>query len=453
MKNLHIYILGCLILVATSCDFGDTNVSPAIPADVSGQAIVPAAQAGLAWVIGGELVRLSGLFTQQFEGLNAQQADNYIYLFRPVDSDGIWSGMYVSTLQPVMIIKEKAIAEDSKHTEAMANIMLAHGIGSMADIFGDVPLSKAFGAREGVTQPKYDDHQTVHASVQTLLDDAIALLSGPSGDGPGLGSDDLIFGGTLASWKATAYALKAKYYMRSTEVDANAYASAETALANAISSNAGDFQMSFSTNPTGTNPAYQFSQDRAGNIDFNTFFVTMLAGDPRETFILTVAGDASYDPGTYYTEIDAPVVMASFAEMKFIEAEIELMENGDLVAAETALEAAIDASVSKITGSVDAVFSGAAGATFAGLGTTAEQLEYIIEHKYIAMYSHGIEPWCDFRRTGYPVLTPVTGGSNSFNLNGKVPLRIPYPQTEIDLNNANVPIKQANLQTPLYWDK
>jgi hypothetical protein len=72
--------------------------------------------------------------------------------------------------------------------------------------------------------------------------------------------------------------------------------------------------------------------------------------------------------------------------------------------------------------------------------------------KYIALYSHGLESWTDFRRTGYPAITPVPGGTNAFNLNGEVPRRLPYPQTEIDLNPSNVPITEPNFQNPFWWD-
>ncbi|MEM6738379.1 MAG: SusD/RagB family nutrient-binding outer membrane lipoprotein, partial [Bacteroidota bacterium] len=60
--------------------------------------------------------------------------------------------------------------------------------------------------------------------------------------------------------------------------------------------------------------------------------------------------------------------------------------------------------------------------------------------------------WTDYRRTGYPELIPVSNGINSFNLNGEIPRRVSYPQSELDLNNDNVPIKDGNLQTSLWWD-
>lgn len=460
MKIKVISILTCLILIASSCDFDEEiNVSPATPADVSAQAIVPAAQAGMAWVIGGELVRLSGLFTQQFVGINAQQADNYRYLWVPADGDGIFFRMYVSTLQPLVVIDEKATAEESNHTSGMAKILIAHGIGSMTDLYGDIPYSDAFGARSGSLQPTYDTQEEIYTAIHSLLDDAIALLSGPAGAGPALGGDDLIYGGNTANWIAAAHSLKAKYYMRLTKVSSTAYADAEAELASAIAATSGDLQLSFGTSPNESNPAYQFSQDRGGNINIDPSFFGMLntLNDPRRSALfLTDATTASgysttFDAGTYYTNINAPVVMTSYTEMKFIEAEIELMENNDIPAAEAALAEAIGASIAKLTGSSDAAYV-ATHSALAGLADDDARLEQIITQKYIAMYSNGIEPWTDYRRTGYPNLTPNPNGINSFNLNGEIPRRVSYPQTEIDLNNSNVPIKNGNLQTPLWWD-
>ena len=47
------------------------------------------------------------------------------------------------------------------------------------------------------------------------------------------------------------------------------------------------------------------------------------------------------------------------------------------------------------------------------------------------MYST-VVPYDDYRRTGYPALTPVAGA-------GQIPERFPYPQTEISYN-SNCPV-------------
>jgi hypothetical protein len=46
---------------------------------------------------------------------------------------------------------------------------------------------------------------------------------------------------------------------------------------------------------------------------------------------------------------------------------------------------------------------------------------------------NGYEGWIEYRRTGFPVLKPVTASLNA-NL---IPVRLPYPTTEDALNNTN----------------
>lgn len=462
IKNNILYTIGiaAMMLVPTSCKFGDTNVNPAIPADVSAQAIVPAAQTGMAFVIGGEMVRINGLFMQHFEGINAQQFDNYQYLVKASDMDGIWRRMYHNSLNPMVTILRKAQAEDSKHTEGMAKIMIAHGVGSLADMFGDVPFSDAW---EGLTEdnffPTYDGQQDVYTTIQGLLDQAIADLSGGAGIGPALGGDDLMYGGDTAAWIKIAHALKAKYFIHTSKRDASAYANALAQLPTALSSNGDDFQFVFGTSPNEANPQYQFSQDRGGNIGMDATFFSMLntLTDPRRSNLLESDGttpsgfNQNFNSGTFYSSINSPVIFMSYAEIKFIEAEAELMGNNDVAAAELALIGAINASVLKIAGTLDPVYT-AANSDLAGLASNAERLEQIMTQKYIALYSHGLETWTDFRRTGFPALTPVSGGNNAFNLNGEIPRRLPYPQTEIDLNASNVPITAPDFQNRFWWD-
>jgi hypothetical protein len=458
MKHIKISIFSLLVILAGSCEFGDTNINPALPADVSAQAIVPAAQAGMAFAIGGEVVRINGLFMQQFRGINAQQFDNYKYLVDAADMDGVWRRMYASALNPLVTIQRKAESENSNHTSGMAKVLIAHSIGTLADMFGDVPYSDAFGGLDGNFFPAYDEQESVYSTVQRLLDEAITELGGEAGSGPGLGSDDLVYGGDTDAWIRAANALKAKYYLHTSKVDAaSAYSQAMESLGKGLNANGEDLEFVFGSAPNEANPQYQFTQDRGGNIEIDEFFFNLLVDneDPRAPELL--ASDNSgfikdFNSGTYYTRINSPVVFMTYAESKFIEAEIELMGNNDVPAAEAALQEAISASLEKITGASDMDFVMENG-TLAGLSDQEAQLERLITQKYIALYSHGLECWTDFRRTGYPDITPVEGGTNTFNINGEVPRRLPYPQTEIDLNSSNVPITSPDFQNRFWWDK
>ncbi|MEL7004647.1 MAG: SusD/RagB family nutrient-binding outer membrane lipoprotein [Bacteroidota bacterium] len=464
-KLLILTITMCVLLAVSSCDFGDTNVNPAIPSDVSAQAIVPAAQAGLAFAIGGEMVRINGLFMQHFEGINAQQLDNYQYLVKASDMDGVWRRMYHDSLNPLITILRKAEAEDSRHTAAMAKILIAHGIGSLADMFGDIPFDNAFqGLTEDNFFPTYNDQEDIYPTIQRLLDEAITAFSEDAGTGPALAGDDLMYGGDADAWTQVAFSLKAKYYLHTSKIDPNAYDNALSVLADGIASNADDFEFVFGLGPNEANPQYQFSQDRGGNIQMNDTFVRLMLDldDPRYlSFVVPVLqkddNDVvtdtvfSFNTGTFYTLINSPVVYMSYAEMKFIEAEAELIGNGNVADAEAALGEAISASLNKIVGSVDANYV-TNNSDLQNLPDDASRLERIITQKYIALYSHGLESWTDFRRTGFPSLTPVDGGNNAFNLNGEIPRRLPYPQTEIDLNSSNVPITSPNFQDRFWWD-
>jgi hypothetical protein len=82
-------------------------------------------------------------------------------------------------------------------------------------------------------------------------------------------------------------------------------------------------------------------------------------------------------------------------------------------------------------------------------GTTAEMLKQIIEEKYIALFGVSMEPWTDWRRTGYLVLTPP---SNRIASVPDVPRSFFYAQSEIDLNPNNPGQKNATLQDRVFWD-
>ena len=53
--------------------------------------------------------------------------------------------------------------------------------------------------------------------------------------------------------------------------------------------------------------------------------------------------------------------------------------------------------------------------------------------KWVHMYLNSWECWNDWRRTGFPVLTPA---QDAIDPRG-IPLRIGYPTTEASLNGTN----------------
>ena len=87
----------------------------------------------------------------------------------------------------------------------------------------------------------------------------------------------------------------------------------------------------------------------------------------------------------------------------------------------------------------------------------AKAVELIITQKWLANYlGNGWESWAEYRRTGFPrLLDPVP---TALNADKHIPRRQQYPQTEVQLNEANyneVIARQGPdvLSTHVWWDK
>jgi hypothetical protein len=133
--------------------------------------------------------------------------------------------------------------------------------------------------------------------------------------------------------------------------------------------------------------------------------------------------------GHYFTAEDATLNVASYADAKFTEAEARLIVSG-AAAADAPYRAGIQAIMQKwgvAQGDIDAYL-----ADRPSLASVANPLEEIIREKYLANYLT-VEPWNDWRRTGYPQIQPVTGAFIS-----GIPVRIRTPASERDRNGDNV---------------
>src|SRR5699024_5260768 len=93
-------------------------------------------------------------------------------------------------------------------------------------------------------------------------------------------------------------------------------------------------------------------------------------------------------------------------------------------------------------------------AALPGLAASGNPLEEIITQKYIANFLK-FEPYNDWRRTGYPEIEPVT--NNPRTPSGTIPVRFPYPDSELQNNAGNVsatgvPGGFPALEVPVWWD-
>lgn len=442
------------ILSLSSCEMWidtDLNVDPDSPADVPMNLLLPAVEQNLGYLLAGnDLVRTTSIWMQHFDGVDRQSLTEARYQLQPSDVNNLWSSVYTELFMNGKVLVNKGEELGSPYNAGVGKVMIAYTLGKMTDVFGDMPFREGFRGNENILTPAFDSQQQLYDTLFAILDDAIADLSAAS-DPIGIGGD-VIYGGSAAKWKKAAYAIKARHLLQLSEVNGNAaYTAALTAVANGFSSNADDMMVPWEE--ANHNPIFQFMEQR-GDIRMGATLVNMMKAnnDPRLPYYAEEDGEGEYTgsdpgsendaaslPGSYVAGALAPSNMITYAEQKFIEAEANLAL-GQTVPAQAAFEAAVAASVLKVTGNAN---TGWLNANIVGVPVTKE---LILTQKYIASFGSS-QAYADYRRTGYPAAIPLPDEA----ILSAMPVRYPYAQDEITYNGENVP--SVTLSTKLWWDK
>jgi hypothetical protein len=452
MKIKIISILLTTLLFSSCSSWIDTsiNTDPNNPTDVAMAQLVAPIEVNLAYVVGGDLARTSDGWMQQIAGLQSQSADNDIYNISEADVDNAWSyNLYSPGMINTKLLMEKAVTTKSPHFGGIAKILMAYHLGVTTDLWGDIPYSDALNGASGQIKSKYDTQEKIYTTIFSLLTDAITDLSSTTSVYKPA-AEDLIYGGDLAKWKKTAYALIARYKLHLAKLNgATAYTDALTALANAYTSNDDDLKLAFGTAYNNSNPIYQFTQERGGYIAANSYYINMLTAtnDPRlavyfDGSVGSASGESNSSAsgiGVNYASINSTVYLMSFAEVKFIEAEASFKTN-DIPRAVAAYNAGLKSSLNR-EGVYDATWFATNSITAATI-----TLEKIIDQKYLSSFLQ-IETWTDWRRTGYPTLALAKGAVTT-----EIPRRLPYPQSERLYNGANMPAG-LTVTSRVWWDK
>ncbi len=459
-------ILG-LGAVTTSCEkyFEDAIATPNNPTEVTPALLLANIEVATFSNYGGQLARQTQMMVQQIAGTTegSQTTEVMNYNITELTNENEWSVIYTGALMNGKILIDDFGAANP-HYAGIARVIMALNLGSATDLWGDVPFSNALNGLNGEFAPEYDLQQSLlddsnPNSIFGLLDQAIADLQQPSSANSFVpGSEDFIYGGDVDLWIKAAYSLKARYYNRLSEVDGPGSAQkALTALANGITSSSENAMMVFGTGGNSQNQWYAYKQARPNYIKMAEYFVDTLnaTSDPRLPFYAEedTAGVYSGTPkdkideiftssvGPYLSTSNASIPLISYAEMKFIEAEAELRAGSGGPAA-TAFNEGVIASVEAVTGSATGTYI----TTYANETGGSINLEKIMYQKYVALFGQ-IEVYNDFRRTGFPGITPASGAQIPV-----IPLRLIIPQNE-RVYNPNAANFIKPLTEPVYWDK
>src|SRR6056297_196303 len=403
------------------------------------------------------------------------QIGSYFQHFQEFTLAGTWSGTYLSGLKNGDDLVNRAQEESSPYYAGVGRVLRAVNLGLITDCWEDAPFSDALAGTSNVT-PVFDSQEQLYGSIMDLLDQAILdLQAEESVFSPG--SDDLIYGGDIEKWLRAAHALKARYALHLLNKPSTAASDVLDAVDLAFTSNDDDLQLVYNAirrNPYHTDIALG---NNTGNftVTHSNYFIDLLKegltdeADPRLPLLADIgldtvfvgitdfdsdapANTVNFSESTWHSTEQAPVVMCSYSELKFIEAEAALQS--DPGRAYDAYLEGIRANMMKVGVSAEDMNDYLSDSRVAvGAGNLTQGL--ILRQKYVALFLNP-EAWVDMRRvnfnnsvmSGYEGLVIPSGGQFVDPAQ-----RAQYPIEEVSRNGAEVSKVAKGLNEPMWRDQ
>ncbi|QKZ13197.1 SusD/RagB family nutrient-binding outer membrane lipoprotein [Spirosoma sp. KUDC1026] len=391
--------------------------------------------------------------------------------YQITDYTGTWDYIYFA-LADLYDMKRMAQAQGASEYVGAADVMIAYHLNLLANTFGAAPFSNAF---DGSTlTPTYDSEETLYTTALNLLNEGMTELAKTDSRLKLVAANDLIHKGSTAAWIKTANALKARMLNKVSKKSSYSPAAVLDAVSKSYTANTDDAQMSSFLL---RNPWAQVARNNAALVLdgwLSSQFVNQLNGttygvtDPRiekitdktvtGTYVGTrngqgnVGGNNTVKDEVYIslnsplTGDSSPLLIVTYAEMKFVEAEAAFRA-GDQARAYTAYLAGIRANMDKL-GVAAAARDAYLANPVVAVGASALTLDLIFKEKYVVTYLNP-EAWNDARRYDYKYkgfTLPLNAALSTFIR------RVGYPNGETSKNGANVPT-EVPLSTPLWWDK
>ena len=510
-----IVLLTAFLCIATSCDkgFDELNTSKsdatsADPAFVLNNAIIFCSPPG------GTLNYDLGIVQQLISSNSGVLVGANFNQLNPNNTNQVWINFYQNTIKytndVITRTEEDPLRNNLYH---MARIIRAYAFMVLTDTYGAVPYANG---GQGYTDqnffPEYDDQQTVYTDIIKELTEASAALG--TNTSAKVETGDVLYTGNIARWKRFGYSLLLRAGMRLSKADA-AKAQATTAAAfaggviltnadNALNRHDANF-----VNPLGNT----LNGTEAANFYLAQPFVDALKAstpvDPRLQSIAIrfvgansgpaqVAGVATTAPANQYgmpmgstdatadaagatlpgggnryafSQVDrtrlvkrtSPLFLVTAAQTNLLlsEAAVRGWVAGGPVAAATYFADGVRAAMDMMASyDANAAVSAAnrdayVAANPLNVTTQAASFQQINTQYWIASFLQGNEGWANFRRSGYPALSP-----NPFPGRTVVWItKMTYPVSETLVNSANVQAAITtnggadNLDTKVWWDK
>lgn len=408
-------------------------------------------------------------YYNQYLASNSQGSDADIY--NEVDYTRAWTNIY-ATMMNIKQLNDRAVAQGSTQHLGVGKILMALNLNLLINAFGDVPYTDALQGQQ-LLSPTFDNQAALYDTTLKLIDEGIAELQKP-GSAFELGAEnDVIHAGSTEAWIKTGYALKARFLNQLSKKAEYDPAAILTALQSSYTSNADDAQL---TAFEGLSPWNEVAVDNVNLLLdgwLSTQFVDALNGttygvfDPRLPKIASITkfGDYRGTPngagrigtGTddeesylsvdgFYSRAGAPLLIVTYSEVKFIEAEAAFRANDPATAYDAYIEG-INSHMDKL-GVSEADKEAYLNEPTVSVGANNLTLDLIFKEKYVAMALNP-EAWVDARRYDYQY--------QGFELPQGAVLstfirRLAYPAVELSRNGANIP-SVSSLDERLAFDQ
>jgi len=509
MKSIYKFIVLAFLLTGlNSCDKGfvEINTNPVLATTLDPLYLFSNAQFGSAI----NTLSYQSAIVQQivtpFTGV--LEGGNHNLVYDP-NTNANFNSLFVAPGGPVVLLTD--VINQTKANAArtnlynMARIMKAYVFSVLVDTYGDVPYSQAGqGFLGGINLPKYDDNKAIYDDLLKEVDEATKALDATKA----IETGDLFYKGNIAQWKKLGNSLLLRLAMRYSKADA---AKAQQYITIAVTggvmqANSDNALIAF--NSAFNHPsANSYQGTEKGNYYLGKPFVDYLlsTNDPRLNVIavkyqfpanaLASAGTEDTNPLNQmgmpfgYNEssivndplypgksgaawkysqlnrrtvakIDIPEFFITYAQTQLLLAEAA-QRNWATGSAATFYNAGVKAHMDQMKQyDVTATIAPASQDAYllANPFNPATALQQINTQYWIASFQNGSEAWANFRRSGFPALTPNAYPSADPAVAGGFIHRLVYPVREKSVNTANYNEAVArmgadNLATRVFWDK
>ena len=460
----------------------------------------------------GNLIYCSGFMQGTATVISYWAGDKY--LLNEGYTGAYWERAYGEQIKPVtdlvVFTTDKA---QYKNLHQIARIMRALEMERITDLYGDVPYFQAgLGYYPGGSiTPVYDKQQLIYADLLKEVDEATAALD-PAGD---LATGDVFYKGNIAQWQRFGNSLLLRIAMRLTKVDpATAQKYATQVQGKTMRSDADNAFVLFDVaggratqnrnsqvllgdggqenyyvkwSKTYIDYLKTNNDPRLSKIAVTQLYLSDASKDQNPNYVTTAAAQKGQPNGydlsgragvdikfaSNFTNFPAysspnpgmitrtgPAFVLTYAETELLLADAaQRFGVGDATQHYTAGVTAAMTYLSQYGPSLAVAPADITAYLTAHPYSAATGLEQI-NTQYWALTNSMLdfyESWSNWRRTGFPKLTPVNYPSNATN--GTIPRRFPYPLAEITSNPVNYQAARDAvpggdfLTSRVYWDK